>query len=226
MKSKIKSQHHYLKQRSVRFDVDITKLNGFDSFYKLSVARDKKASTILQLDPKLLNTLKLKGFDRDVLQAEGIRHEELNIIKAVVKISSAKDFSLESQAELCKKISSIDTDNQTNKIVINQFAKQQGVDAKEIHKVIKPLQKHYRKKLLKELSTQYPILDGYLKLTKARFDAPTTFEKEKIGKRMPQIARQVALNKELSEKIKTYLPKLKNSLNKSIQRSIEKDIER
>jgi len=223
MKSKIKSQQLYLKHRAERFGVDVSELNSFDSFYKLSVARDKKASSILQLDTKMLHAIKLKGFDQDVLKAEKHRHEELNVIKSVVKLSSIKDVSFESHTELCRKISAINTDNQVNKIVISQLAKQQGVDAKDIYEAIKPFQEHYRKQVWKELVAKNPVLAQYSKLNKSRQDAHTTFEKEKIDKRMTKIARQVASNKELSEKIKTYLPKLKNSLNESIKRGIEKD---
>lgn len=225
MKSRLKQQSNALKGRSQRFDIELTELEGFDAFYKLSSARDKKSSSLLKMDASALKAASVyfKHFNVDTLAEEAKRHDERNTIKEVFRFAKDKTITPDMQPEYSKKISAIDMESRTNKIIINQLAKRSDVEASEVIKAIEPYQKHYRTQLLKELSKEHPVVAEYIKLTQERQKASTTYQAEQFNKRLTELANAISSNKSLSKEINTYLPKLRNSLSQQIQKGLDKD---
>ncbi len=220
MKAKIKMQNKLLQTRSSDAGKAISELNGFDDFYKLSCARDKKAAHLLKLDEKLLGGLQMKHFESEKLQEEASRFDALSSIKTALRL---QDIAPACHSELSRKLSTMDMEAQENQVAIKQLAKQKIRGAGDIVQVIESYQKHYRANLLKELKTQHPALDDYVKLTQARQKAAATFEAEKIDKKLSSLAKTIASDKSLSVQIRQFLPKLRNHLNQSIQRGLDRE---
>lgn len=220
MKSKIKVQYDILKTHSSDTGKAVSELNGFDYFYKLSCGRDKKAADLLKMDSELLAGVHMKNFNIEKLKEESARHEALSSVKTVLRL---KDIDPARHPELSRKLSTMDMETQENQVLIKQLAKQKNRGAGDMVHIIESYQKHYRTNLLNELKKQSPALDEYIKLTQARQKTASTFEAEKIDKKLSSLAKNIASDQSLSAQIRQHLPKLRNHLNQSIQRGLDRE---
>lgn len=108
-------------------------------------------------------------------------------------------------------------------MLIKQLAKRQNRGTNDIINLIESYQKYYRTNLLNELKKQNPAFDEYIKLTQARQKTASSFDTEKIDKKLSSLAKNIASDNALSAQIRQYLPKLRNHLSQSIQRGLDRE---
>lgn len=221
LKSKLQVQYESMIKSASSSGKPITELEQFDHFYKLSSARDKKAADLLKaVDPSLLQSIRINQFDAEKITKEAMRHEARLAIKQVLRFT---DPIPSNHPELSRKLSTINIHDPKHQLLITYLAKQKNALYKDIIKAIEPYQTTYRAQLLDTLKKKNPALDEYISLRQKQDKIFSSFEAEKIDKKLTSLAKQITSNDVLRKEIKNYLPKLMNHLNQSIQKGIDRE---
>ncbi|RAP34628.1 hypothetical protein B1207_15200 [Legionella quinlivanii] len=205
LKAQIALHYGQLKRKAEQTGCKMSELKEFDYFYKLSCARDKKATELLHTEQSQLSKIKLKHFNMNQLEKEATRYEKIKTIRAI--INAKPNFKEDSELGKCANKLSITEDA----MPIAQEIKKAKGSKKIFHDQLQSLQQHYRKTIYTNLQNENPILKRYHDLTSV-CSKLTGLQAEQLNKELLKAARMIVSNKLLFKKIQNDLPNLSNKL--------------
>ncbi|WP_172458199.1 Ti-type conjugative transfer relaxase TraA [Legionella quinlivanii] len=206
LKTRIANQYQQLETKSKKLGIEMSNLKGYDDFYKLACARDKKASDIKpHIVPGQLAKINLKQIDVSKLSKEVSRYETVKAIRAVIRSPS----NLMSDHELCKYAQTVSLAN--DRLCISQELRKAHMSESTFKERLQSLQQSYRQTVYKALKTEYPLLQQYDELVSARKKL-TGSQMEQSDKGILLIVQRIFSNRLLIKKIEQELPNFFNTI--------------